>query len=245
MDHLCILFIIPPLSSECFRPLNIPFEYWIEHVTFGLIYVMFRFTTGLFYRGVPRFANDCPWGVLWYHSHCKRKPQSAMDNAVGCRHNAIKYNSILHSAWQPHGQKIDETLNFQSIALISSRVSTYGEFISSCCGKWPCCVMRKTIWIFECRWNVSGLFMLVFDLKKYFALSVDHHLEPHHKLTNPSEIKYFILLPRFPILFISDIEILQKQENKGTRIYKAYMSSMMTLYKIFIFLICHTPSCKL
>ena len=34
-----------------------------EHVTFGLLYVMFTFPTRIFYRGVPRFATDCliPW----------------------------------------------------------------------------------------------------------------------------------------------------------------------------------------
>ena len=49
-----------------FPPLNIPFEYWIEHVTFGLLYVMFTFLTETFYMGVPSFATDCPCGV-WCH----------------------------------------------------------------------------------------------------------------------------------------------------------------------------------
>ena len=31
-----------------FPPLDIPLEYWIEHVTFGLRYVMFGFSTGKF-----------------------------------------------------------------------------------------------------------------------------------------------------------------------------------------------------
>ena len=35
----------------------------IEHATFGLFYVMFRFSTRIWYRGVLRFATDCPWGV--------------------------------------------------------------------------------------------------------------------------------------------------------------------------------------
>ena len=40
-----------------------PIEYWIEHVTFGLLYVMFRFSTRIFYGGVPGFATDCHCGV--------------------------------------------------------------------------------------------------------------------------------------------------------------------------------------
>ena len=35
-----------------FLPLNILFEYCMEHVTFGLIYVMFRFFARIFYKGV-------------------------------------------------------------------------------------------------------------------------------------------------------------------------------------------------
>ena len=31
-----------------FPPLDIPLEYWIEHVTFALRYVMFGFSTGEF-----------------------------------------------------------------------------------------------------------------------------------------------------------------------------------------------------
>ena len=49
-----------------FPPLDIPFEYWIEHVTFWLRYVRFRFSTEIFYKRVPTFATDCPCGV-WYH----------------------------------------------------------------------------------------------------------------------------------------------------------------------------------
>ena len=44
-------------------PLDIPFEYWIEHITFRLLCVMFRFSTRIFYRGVPGFETDCPCGV--------------------------------------------------------------------------------------------------------------------------------------------------------------------------------------
>ena len=46
-----------------FLPLDILLEYWIEHVAFGLVYVMFTFPTRIFYRGVPGFATDCPCGV--------------------------------------------------------------------------------------------------------------------------------------------------------------------------------------
>ena len=48
-----------------FPTLDIPFEYWIEPVTFGLLCVMFRFSTRIFYRWVPRFATDCRCDV-WY-----------------------------------------------------------------------------------------------------------------------------------------------------------------------------------
>ena len=49
-----------------FLSLDILFEYWIEHVTFWLLYVMFRFSTRIFYWGVPCFATDCLCGV-WCH----------------------------------------------------------------------------------------------------------------------------------------------------------------------------------
>ena len=45
-----------------FPPLDIPFEYWIEHVICGLLYVMFRFSS-VFYRGVPSFVTDYPCSV--------------------------------------------------------------------------------------------------------------------------------------------------------------------------------------
>ena len=38
-------------------------NHMIEHVSFGLLYVMFTFPTTIFYRGVPGFATDCPCGV--------------------------------------------------------------------------------------------------------------------------------------------------------------------------------------
>ena len=43
--------------------LDIPFEYWIEHVASRLLYIMYRFSAMIFYRGVPGFATDCPCGV--------------------------------------------------------------------------------------------------------------------------------------------------------------------------------------
>ena len=47
---------------EMFLPLNFQ-EYWTKHVTLGLLYVKFVFSIGMFYRGVPGFATDCPCGV--------------------------------------------------------------------------------------------------------------------------------------------------------------------------------------
>ena len=46
-----------------FSPLDFLLEYWIEHVTLGLLYVVFTFPSRIFYRGVPGFATDCPRGV--------------------------------------------------------------------------------------------------------------------------------------------------------------------------------------
>ena len=37
---------------------DIRFECWIEYVTFGLLYSMFRFFTKIFYKGIPGFAAD-------------------------------------------------------------------------------------------------------------------------------------------------------------------------------------------
>ena len=42
-----------------FLSLDLLFEYWSEHLTFELLYVMFRYSTMIFNRGVP----DCPCGV--------------------------------------------------------------------------------------------------------------------------------------------------------------------------------------
>ena len=41
-----------------FSPLNILLEYWIEHVTFGLLYVVFTFPTGISCWGSSRL---CVW----------------------------------------------------------------------------------------------------------------------------------------------------------------------------------------
>ena len=46
-----------------FLPLDIPSEYRPEHVTFGLLCVIFKFPSRIFCRRVPGFATDCPCGV--------------------------------------------------------------------------------------------------------------------------------------------------------------------------------------
>ena len=46
-----------------FLPLDIPSEYRPEHVTFGLVCVIFKFPSRIFCRRVPGFATDCPCGV--------------------------------------------------------------------------------------------------------------------------------------------------------------------------------------
>ena len=52
------------LPGWVFPQLDILLEYWIEPVTFGLLYVMFTFPTRIFYRGIPCFAADYHCGVL-------------------------------------------------------------------------------------------------------------------------------------------------------------------------------------
>ena len=64
--RLCVTryFWLCKCPNPCMFPaLDILLEYWIEHVTFGLLYVMFTFPARIFYRGVPSFAIDCPCGV--------------------------------------------------------------------------------------------------------------------------------------------------------------------------------------
>ena len=46
-----------------FLPLDIPSEYRPEHVTLGLLCVIFKFPSRIFCRRVPGFATDCPCGV--------------------------------------------------------------------------------------------------------------------------------------------------------------------------------------
>ena len=46
-----------------FLPLDIPSEYRPEHVTFGLLCVIFKFPSRIFCRRVSGFATDCPCGV--------------------------------------------------------------------------------------------------------------------------------------------------------------------------------------
>ena len=46
-----------------FPPLDILLDYWIELVSFGLLYVMFTFPTKIFYSGVPGLATECHYGV--------------------------------------------------------------------------------------------------------------------------------------------------------------------------------------
>ena len=52
-----------PYKRYMLLSLDILLEYWIEHVIFGLLYVMFTFPTRIFYRGVQGFATDCPYGT--------------------------------------------------------------------------------------------------------------------------------------------------------------------------------------
>ena len=61
--HLRLAVKLQFCFSKCPTPWMFPpqdslLEYWIEHVTFGLLYVMFTFPTRIFYRGVPGFAID-------------------------------------------------------------------------------------------------------------------------------------------------------------------------------------------
>ena len=60
-----------------FPPPDIPFEY----VPFGILDVMFRLSTSIFYRGVPGFATDCPNSGWW---SCLETPRPAI--ATGFRH---------------------------------------------------------------------------------------------------------------------------------------------------------------
>ena len=46
-----------------FPPLSVLLDYWIEHVAFEPLYVVFTFPTRLFYGAVPGFATDWDCGV--------------------------------------------------------------------------------------------------------------------------------------------------------------------------------------
>ena len=87
-----------------FLPLDIPFEYWIKLVTIGLLYVMFRLSTRIFYRGVSGFASDCPcgaWcrGLTTYHSialSCSHQTHTS-----SCRsHYGSKIHVKIRVSWQ-------------------------------------------------------------------------------------------------------------------------------------------------
>ena len=39
---------------------EIPFEYWMEYVTFGLLFAMLKFFTRILYMDVSGFATVCP-----------------------------------------------------------------------------------------------------------------------------------------------------------------------------------------
>ena len=41
-------------------PLGLLLKYWIEHVTIGLLYVLFIVSIRIFCKGVPGLPNDCP-----------------------------------------------------------------------------------------------------------------------------------------------------------------------------------------
>ena len=45
-------------------PLDIRFENWIEHVTFGLHCVVFRFSTGIFYGEVSQLIVYMVFGAV-------------------------------------------------------------------------------------------------------------------------------------------------------------------------------------
>ena len=49
----------------CFIPLDNILEYCVEHVTIGLLYVKFIFSTRILYRGILGFATVCSCGV-WH-----------------------------------------------------------------------------------------------------------------------------------------------------------------------------------
>ena len=64
--HYVVLVLQNAQLPECFSPWTLPFEYWIENVIFGLLYVMFTSSNMIFYRGVPGFAIDRRCCVSWH-----------------------------------------------------------------------------------------------------------------------------------------------------------------------------------
>ena len=54
------LFCSRPLPGM-FLPMGLPLNYWMEHVTFRLLYVQFVFSTKMYY--MVGFATDCPCSV--------------------------------------------------------------------------------------------------------------------------------------------------------------------------------------
>ena len=73
-----------------FLSLDILFEYWIEHVISGPLYVVFRFSTRIFYRGVPGLVTDCPCGI-WRD-----------DVMTPCHGNAFRITGLLYGdRWIP------------------------------------------------------------------------------------------------------------------------------------------------
>ena len=52
-------------TPRMFLSLDIFFEDWIEHGTFGFFHVIFRFSTRVFWREGPGLLTDCPCAV-WY-----------------------------------------------------------------------------------------------------------------------------------------------------------------------------------
>ena len=87
-----------------FLPLNILSEYWIEHVTFRLFYVMFGFSIRIFYRRVPDFATDCPCGV-WCRglTTCLLYVGPLFGNGIGfCKCDIMENNFFIVFSYVSH-----------------------------------------------------------------------------------------------------------------------------------------------
>ena len=66
MNYLMEFYFIGFVNAHlpgCFCPWTFRLEYRPEHVTFGLLCVIFKFPSRIFCRRVPGFATDCPCGV--------------------------------------------------------------------------------------------------------------------------------------------------------------------------------------